>query len=114
MSRIIRNPAIYWSISALLVLVAMSFAAWQASRHLEEDREIPLFKTLGAYAATLDKATIDSQAMGAAILFGLQNREAKKLALGQLPPDAPEIMSALDTLRILYFAETVFVVNKLG
>ena len=114
MYRIIRYPAIYWAFSALLVLGAMFAAAWQANRHIEEDREVPLVKALATYAATLDEGTVNSRAMGAAILFGLQNREAKRLALGQLPPDAPEVASSLDTLRALYFADAVFVVNKLG
>jgi diguanylate cyclase (GGDEF)-like protein/PAS domain S-box-containing protein len=114
MYRINRYPAIYSTISTLLVLVAMSVAAWQANRHMHEDREVPLIKALGNYAATLDEGTVNSRAMGAAILFGLQNREAKRLALGQLPPDVPEVASSLDTLRKLYFADSVFVVNKLG
>lgn len=114
MYRVIRYPAIYLTISTLLVLAAMSMAAWQANRHMEEDREVPLVKALATYAATLDEGTVNSRAMGAAILFGLQNREAKRLVLGQLPPDAPEVASSLDTLRTLYFADSVFVVNKLG
>lgn len=114
MHRIIRYPVIYWSISALFILAAMSVATWHANLRLEEDREIPLIRTLENYAATLNKGTIDSQAMGATILFGLQNKEAKKLVMGQLPSDAPEVMLALDTLRKQYFADTAFVVNKLG
>ncbi len=114
MYRVIRYPAIYLTISTLLVLAVMSMAAWQASRHMEEDREVPLVRALATYAATLDEGTVNSRAMGAAILFGLQNREAKRLALGWLPPNAPEVASSLDTLRKLYFADSVFLVNKLG
>ena len=81
---------------------------------MEEDREIPLVQALGNYAATLDAGTVNSRAMGAAILFGQQNQEAKKLALGKLPPDAPEVASALDNLRTVYFAESVSLVNSYG
>lgn len=112
--RIVRYPVVYLAISTLLVLVVVSVAAWQTNLHMEEDREIPLIKALGTYAATIDEGTINSRAMGAAILFGLQNRDAKNLALGKLPPDSPEVLSALDTLRTLYFADTVILVNKRG
>jgi diguanylate cyclase (GGDEF)-like protein len=112
--RIFQYPFVYLSISTLLVLVVMSLTAWEANRLLEEDREIPLAKALGTYAATLDEGTVNSRAMGAAILFGQQNPEAKKLAAGKLPPDAPDVIAALDTLRTLYFADTVIVVNKRG
>ena len=112
--RITRHPAVYLALSTLLVLTVMSVAAWQANRQMEEDREIPLVKALGTYAATIDEGTINSRAMGAAILFGLQNQEAKKLALGMLPPDAPEVSAALNTLRTLYFADIAFLVNKHG
>ena len=43
-----------------------------------------------------------------------KNQEAKKLALGRLPPDTPAVLSALDILRTLYFADIVFLVNKQG
>ena len=112
--RIFQYSFVYLSISTLLVLVVMSLTAWEANRLLEEDREIPLAKALGTYAATLDEGTVNSRAMGAAILFGQQNPEAKKLAAGKLPPDAPDVIAALDTLRTLYFADTVILVNKRG
>jgi diguanylate cyclase (GGDEF)-like protein len=112
--RIFRYPFVYLSISTLLVLAVMSLAAWQTNRLMEKNREIPLAKALGTYAATLDEGTVNSRAMGAAILFGLQNLDAKKLAAGKLPPDAPNVTAALDTLRTLYFAESVLLVNKRG
>ena len=112
--RIIRHPVAYWTIVILLVLAAVSMTAWQANRRLEQDREIALIKVLGNYAATIDGGTVNSRAMGAAILFGLQNQKAKKLVLGKLPPDSPEVLSALETLRTLYFADSAFVVNKRG
>ena len=111
---IARHPRIYMAFSTLLVLLAISVAGWLSGRNIEADRDIPLVKALGTYAATLEGGTVSSRAMGAAMLFGLENREAKQLSLGMLPPDAPEILSALDTLRTLYLAEAVFVVNRQG
>jgi len=96
------------------VLLVMSVAAWLVNRNIEADQELPLVKALGSYAATLDGGTTNSRAMGAAMLFGLDNQEAKKLALGKLPPDAPEVLSALDTLRSLYDFDTAFLVNRQG
>jgi PAS domain S-box-containing protein len=112
--RIARYPGIHMAISSLLVLLVMSAAAWQGNRQIEADREMPLVKALGTYAATLEGGTVDSRAMGAAILFGLENQEAKQLALGKLPPDAPGVLSALDTLRTLYLADAAFLVNRQG
>ncbi len=112
--RIIRYPGVYLAISTLLVLLVMSVVAWSTFRDIEGDIEIPLVKTLGSYAATLESGTVSSRAMGAAILFGQENKEAKQLVLGTLPPDAPEVLSALDALRTLYIADTVFLVNKQG
>jgi len=112
--RIVRHPGIYMTVSTLLVLLAMSAVAWLASHNIEVNREIPLAKALGTYAATLEDGTANSRAMGAAILFGLENQEAKQLVMGKLPHDAPEVLSALETLRTLYIADTVFLVNKQG
>ena len=89
--RIIRYPGIYLAISALLVLLVMSVVASLVNHDIEADREAPLVKALGTYASTLEDGTTNSRAMGAAILFGLENQEAKQLALGKLPPDAPEV-----------------------
>jgi hypothetical protein len=112
--RIVRYPGIYLTLSTLLVLLSMSVAASLVIRDIEGDREIPLVQTLGSYAATLEDGTVNSRAMGAAILFGLENQDAKKLALGKLPPDAPAVLSALNTLRTLYLADTALLVNKHG
>jgi len=114
LNRIVQYPGIYKAISTLQVLLVMSAVAWLVNRNIEADREIPLVKALGTYVATLEGGTVNSRAMGAAILFGLENKEAKQLALGKLPPNAPEVLSALDTLRTLYIAETVFLVNRRG
>jgi len=111
---IIRHPKIYLATSTLLVFLMMSAGAWLANRDIEGDLDVPLAKTLGSYAATLDGGTVNSRAMGAAILFGLENQEAKQLALGKSPPGAHAVLSALDTLRTLYIADVVLLVNKQG
>jgi two-component system sensor histidine kinase/response regulator len=112
--RIVRHSGIYIAISTLLVLLVMCMAAWLVNSNIEVNREAPLVKALGSYAATLEGGTTNSRAMGAAILFGLENHDAKQVALGKLPPDAPQAVSALDMLRASYVFEDAFLVNKQG
>jgi signal transduction histidine kinase/CheY-like chemotaxis protein len=112
--RVVRHRGIYLAVSTLLVLLAMSVVAWLANRDTENELELRLTGTLGSYAATVEGGTVNSRAMGAAILFGQENQEAKQLAMGKLPPGAPAVLSALDTLRELYLAETVLLVNERG
>lgn len=92
----------------------MSVVAWQANRYVEKNRELQLLQSLDSYASTLESGTTSSQAMGAAISFGLVNKEAKQLASGKLPPDSPSVLSALDSLRSQFSIETAFLVNKQG
>jgi PAS domain S-box-containing protein len=112
--RIVRYPGIYLATSILLVALAMSMVIHLANRDIEEDLDVPLAKTLGAYAATLEAGTINSRAMGAAILFGLESHKAKQAVMGKLPPDDPELLSELNTIRTLYIADLVYLVNKQG
>lgn len=112
--RIIRHSGIYWAISSLLVLLAMAMTAKLVNKDIEEDLNIPLVKTLGAYTAALQGGTVNSRAMGAAILFGVENQKAKQQVLGKSLPDDHEVLSALESLRTLYLAEAAFLVNKQG
>jgi serine phosphatase RsbU (regulator of sigma subunit) len=114
LQRTVLYPRTYLAISTLLVLLVIAVTAWLANRNYENDRELSLITELGTFAATLDGGTTNSRAMGAAMLFGLENMEAKKVAVGKLPPDAPEVVSALDRLRTLYIFDDVFVVSREG
>jgi PAS domain S-box-containing protein len=113
-SRIIRNRVAYIALSAIMVMMVTVGAAWLADRDIEQSLEGPLAQAIGSYASTLEGGTIDSRAMGAAILYGLESREAKRLAMGRLPPDAPAVLAELDMLRNLYLAEVVLLVDKHG
>ena len=112
--RFVQHPRIYMAASALLVLMTMSGVAWQVSLHLDNERNLPLIQSLGAYTATLDGGTTNSQAMGAAILFGLINQEAKRLVYGKSPADTPAVMASLHVLRTQFIADAVFLVNRQG
>ena len=100
--------------SLLLALMAASLVAWQTRRSLEADRELPLIKSLGTLASTIEGGTTNSQAMGAATLFGLEHHEVKLAVLGQLRPDAPGILSGMDAIRRQFSANAVFLVNAQG
>lgn len=107
-----RKP--YLAISLLLALVTAALVAWQSGRSLAADRELPLINSLASLASTIEAGTINSRAMGAAILFGLEHPEVKELALGKLPPDAPAVLSALETMGRQFSASAAFLANAQG
>jgi len=109
-----RHAGIYRALSILVVLVVVAAAAWRISGNIDKEREMPLAEALTLYSSTLESGTINSRAMGAAILFGLENNEAKQLLKGKLPPNAPNVLSALNSLRTLYFSDAAFLVNRHG
>ena len=111
---IARHATFYWAISIFLIIWVIVLAYWQINREIVADREVPLAVALSSYSSKLEADTLKSRAMGAAILFGHENLNAKQLALGKLPPDVPQVVSALDILRKLYFSETVYLVNQRG
>jgi signal transduction histidine kinase/CheY-like chemotaxis protein len=112
--RFVRHPVVYKASSAVLVLLVMAVVAWKTDREIDAELHLSQLRTLGSYSATLEGGTTNSRAMGAAILFGRENQEAKQVVMGKLPPDAPKVNAALDMLRELYTAEIAFLVNKQG
>lgn len=104
----------YTAASMLLVLLLASAVAWQANRIYDSDREQHLSKELGTLASTLESGTINSQAMGAAILLGLEHQDIKKLVLGKLHQDAPSVLSGIEAARSQFIASAVFLVNGRG
>ncbi len=112
--RLVRYRNALIVLSALLVLAVTFLVGWLTNRDIEAGYEVPLTATLGSYVATLEGGTTNSRAMGAAILFGLENREAKQLVMGRLSPGAPEVNAGLDTLRTQYMADAALLVNRRG
>lgn len=109
-----RHTGIYRAFSALLVLLVMLLVSIQISRNLDDAREVSLAQSLETYSSALESGTVNGRAMGATILFGLENHEAKQLMQGKLQPNAPQLISALQTLRTLCFSDIVFLVNPRG
>lgn len=103
-----RHATIYRSLSAVLVLLVMLLVNIQLDRSRDDAREISLAQSLETYSSALESGTINGRAMGATILFGLENSEAKQLALGRLPANSPTVVSALKNLRTLCFSDIAF------
>jgi PAS domain S-box-containing protein len=111
---IVKYKGAYVALSALLVVLVGSLVAWQASRDLEADRELLLVRSLGVLASTIEGGTINSQAMGAAILLGLDHREVKQSVLGQLPPGAPGVLQGMNAARRQFLADAFCLVDARG
>ena len=110
--RLARYPVAYLLISLALVSLVVGWVAWQSFEHIETDREAPLVKALSSYAFTLEGGTTNSQAMGAAILFGLDNPAAKLAAQGRLPADAPAVIAGLDVLRKQFLVDEALLLDS--
>jgi diguanylate cyclase (GGDEF)-like protein/PAS domain S-box-containing protein len=109
-----RHAGIYRALSALLVLLVMLLVSIQLGRNRDDAREVSLAQSLETYSSALESGTVNGRAMGATILFGLENNDAKQLAQGNLPPNAPAVVSALNNLRTLCFSDMAFLVNEHG
>ena len=109
-----RYAKTYGLFSTALVILALVLVADQAERGFEADRNVQLAEKLVSYASTLENGTVNSRAMGAAILFGQENAAAKQLALGKLPPDTPQVASALTNLRALFFNDVAMLLDQHG
>jgi two-component system sensor histidine kinase/response regulator len=109
-----RYAEIYGLYSATLVILAFFLVADQAEHSFEADRDVELAEMLVSYASTLENGTVNSRAMGAAILFGQENAAAKQLALGKLPPDAPQVLPMLSNLRTMFFNDVAMVIDQHG
>lgn len=109
-----RHAGIYGLFSAALVALTLFLVTGQAERRFEADRDAQLSEKLVSYASTLENSTVNSRAMGAIILLGQENTEAKQAVLGKLPPDAPQVMPTLDSLRSLFFTDVALLLNQRG
>lgn len=111
---IARHTGIYLMFTVLAVALVLWLVVEQINHHTETDRETPLTEALVTFTSTLESGTVNSRAMGAVTWFGLENRDSKQLALGKLPPDAPQVLSALNILRTLNLSDLAFLVNQHG
>lgn len=109
------RPAIFALVSLPLVLAVMFAAAWQQGRSMDKEREIAMVRDVGALTATLEGGTINSRAMGGAILFGLQNDEARRLVQGRpAAGDLRIVESNLDEMRRQYITGGIYLANSKG
>jgi PAS domain S-box-containing protein len=107
-----RHTSIYQMFTVLLAVLLGVLAGSQASNKIDEEREIPLTHAMQVYTSALESGTVNSRAMGAAILLGLENPAVKQLALGR--HGKPEVLSVLKILRSQYFSDLAFLVDQHG
>jgi diguanylate cyclase (GGDEF)-like protein len=112
---IFRHPRLLLALSGTLTAAVMLIVGTIASREQGLSREIEVVRELAGYAATLEAGTGSSRAMGAIILFGVEDQFAQGLAQGRLPAERiPQLVDKLARLRQLYFAEEAFVIAGNG
>jgi signal transduction histidine kinase/CheY-like chemotaxis protein len=112
--RVVNHSVIYMTIAAVFTLGAMVLIGWTITNYNEVELESPLVQDLSIFSDALESGTTNGKAMGAAMLFGLHDEDAKKIAIGKMPPNSPKVVSALDSLRDLYNLDTFFITNKQG
>lgn len=110
----VRYVELYGLFAAALAGVVMLAAASQARVGIDAEHDRQLTEKLTSYTATLEGGTVGSRAMGAIILFGEVNHDAKLLALGKLPPNTPAVSGALGDMRELFLTDVALLMNREG
>lgn len=111
---IYRHTRLYIGMVLMLIGLGAGLAGVIVERAYERNREAPLIKALSNYVATVQSGTVDSRLMGALMLFGLENHEAKQLSQGSLPMPASDVMPTLDALCALYASDAIYLLNQSG
>ncbi len=98
-----------------IVAVALAWgilaaAEWEVARR----NAVRLQGAAESFADTVRGATMDGRIMGGALLLGIVDDGIRKVATGELPPDAPEAVRGLEQFRAAYGAEDALVVNGSG
>lgn len=92
--------------------------AWLGShavgRYIESTRFAQLQDSMHKEIFDVQVETLSGRAMGAAILLGLTDELVKKVALGDMPSDNPQVLASLHIPRTEYGALTTFVMNTTG
>lgn len=96
---------------AIPVALAMTVLGWRLS--VEENIE-SMHKQMELLSNKVDSATMNSGVMGAVTMLGTYNVPMKLQALGELPPDAPEVTTQLKALVDRFNASNAFVMDKNG
>ena len=98
----------------LIALAGGLAAAWLSVETSVENRRDELTDSLRRGAHALAKETIDSAAIGALIVMGLNESVFKEAVRGERPPDAPEVLTGLSVARERFGAEAAYLVKDDG
>jgi len=109
-----RYALVYGLLSAILAGTAFSVAGWQVNRNIVNGRNLFMAQELIHLTARLEQETINSRAMGAAILFGRTNSPAKLSVLGKIPAGSTQLLPPLDELRSISQNDLAFLTNTRG
>ena len=86
---------------------------WLTSSRIADQRSA-LEKALRYTASALEDEGSRAVALGAAMLMGLNDPVLKAAALGEMPPDASEVLQRLSIARTLFDANGAYVISASG
>ncbi len=103
-----------WVIVFILAIVtgAGTLAAYEEFVQAKEFKDF--VESARQQKIAFDNQTINSQVMGGAVLAGLLNDAIKKVASGELNPDAPEALEVLQAIVHEYNAGNALIANNKG
>ncbi|MEO8248050.1 MAG: PAS domain S-box protein [Burkholderiales bacterium] len=103
------------TLAVLLIALAGGLgAAWLCVENGVESRREELAESLTRSANALTRNTLDSAAIGALIVTGLNEPTFKQAVRGERPPDAPEVLERLAVARERFGAEAAILVSADG
>lgn len=103
------------TLAVLLIALAGGIgAAWLCIHNGVENRRAELAESLARSATALRQNTLDSAALGALILTGLNEPTFKQAVRGERSPDAPEVLERLAVARVRFGAEAAILIGADG
>jgi signal transduction histidine kinase/CheY-like chemotaxis protein/HPt (histidine-containing phosphotransfer) domain-containing protein len=109
-----QHARLYFILAGLSVAALGVTGLYLIETAIEHHYELRRVQALNFLAYTFNAGTVDSRAMGAAILLASNNERIHQLALDQLPAGHEGVTATLDRLRTGFFAESALVVNGKG
>jgi CheY-like chemotaxis protein len=111
---LLQRASLYLLVSALLSVLTGALVV-MAYREADEHEARHLLEVITQrHAVQLSEETLRGRAMGAAIMLGINEPDLKQLALGQLPPNAPQVLMRLRPVRSALQADAIFVLDANG
>ena len=117
MPKLLQLPRLHWlalmGVLAASLLGALVIERWLTQSRIVDRRE-GLVNALGFTASALEEEGTRAVALGAAMLMGLNDPVLKAAALGEMSPDASEVLQRLSIARALFDADGAYVIAANG